>query len=67
MCNRENHSKREGKAKKLLRAVSSFAHECIETDDENTLCKFFDEVCNILDFSGNEYQAFHAFDRNYSF
>lgn len=67
MCNRENHSKRSDKAKKLLRAVSSFAAECLETADENTLSKFFDEVCNILDFSSKDYQAFHALDRNFSF
>ena len=67
MCNRENHSKRAEKAKKLLRSVSSFAAECIETADENTLCKFFDEVCNILDFSGKDYLAVHALDRNYSY
>ena len=67
MCNRENHSKRTEKAKKLLRAVSSFAAECIETADENTLSKFYNEVLNILDFSGSDYEAVHSADCNFGY
>ena len=61
-----SYNKRTSKAKRLLRSISDFAAECLNSADMNTLYSFSGELCNILENAGDTYeQANYA--RRFSF